>query len=111
LKNKHRFDFKGKIIIIIIKLINLKKNIILSKKNKMVGAGAAQCKKNFKTKSFQKNFPTYFFYEICLILVFILYCKDINLVLKYPVFIEILQKIIKQKKYFVFMHTAKSLKD
>jgi len=36
LKNKHRFDFKGKIIIIVvvvviifIKLINLKKNIVI----------------------------------------------------------------------------------
>jgi hypothetical protein len=34
-----------------------------------------------------------------------LYCKDTNTVLKYPVFI----KTLKNKKYFVFMHTAKSL--
>ena len=40
-----------------------------------------------------------------------LYRKDTNPVLKYLVFIKTLQKIIKQKKYFVFIHTAKSLKD
>jgi hypothetical protein len=33
-----------------------------------------------------------------------LYCKDTNLVLKYLVFVK------TKKKYFVFMHTAKSLK-
>jgi hypothetical protein len=39
-----------------------------------------------------------------------LYRKDTNLVLKYSIFIEKLQKIIKQNKYIVFMHTTKSLK-
>jgi len=38
-------------------------------------------------------------------------CKDTNLVLKYSIFIEKLQKIIKQNKYIVFMHTTKFLKD
>jgi hypothetical protein len=45
-----------------------------------------------------------------------LYYKNTNLVLKYLVFYEMLQKYIymkklKKKKDFVFMHTTKSLKD
>ena len=39
-----------------------------------------------------------------------LYCKDTNLVLKYLVFVTTLNFFIKNKKYFIFMHTAKSLK-
>ena len=70
-----------------------------------VGSGPVQ------KKSFQKNlwFSRVFFYQFCLILVCILYHKDTNLLLKYPIFVETLQKIIK--KCLVFMHTTKSLKN
>jgi len=55
----------------------------------------------------------FFFNLFCIILVCILYRKDTNPVLKYPVFVKTLQKYYKTKtkKYFIFMHTTKSLKD
>jgi len=41
-----------------------------------------------------------------------LYRKDTNPVLKYMVFVKTLQNNYKTKQiYFIFMHTAKSLKD
>jgi hypothetical protein len=39
-----------------------------------------------------------------------LYYKNINMVLKYLVFYEMLQYMEKQKKNFVFMHTVNTLK-
>jgi hypothetical protein len=77
---------------------------------KMVGPSPAQLKnfQNFKKQLYQKNlwfseksllhFDQYWFV--------LLYYKDTNLVLKYPVFVKTLKK-----KYFFFMHMAKSLKN
>jgi hypothetical protein len=46
-----------------------------------------------------------FFFCILINIGFFLYCKDTNSVLKYMIFVKTLKK-----KYFIFMHTAKSLK-
>jgi hypothetical protein len=87
------------------------------------GSGRAQSKnkkdkKDKKTKIlqkllkksviFSKVFTTFDPYRFVF-----LHCKDTNPVLKYLVFVKKkhCKSFIKQKIYFVFMHTAKSLKD
>jgi len=76
------------------------------------GPGWAQPK---KIKFFKKNlkkkcdFPQFFLLHFDQYRFVFLYCKDTNPVLKYPVFVKTLKKI--KKKCFIFMHTAKSLKN
>jgi hypothetical protein len=63
-------------------------------------------KENFLQKLFQKicDFPQIFLLYFDQYWFVYLYCKDTNLVLKYLIFVKTL------KICFVFMHTAKSLK-
>jgi hypothetical protein len=79
----------------------------LARSSPATRAGLGPARKKNSSKIFSKicDFPQIFYCILINIGFVFLYCKDTNLVLKYPIFVKTL------KKRFVFMHTTKSLKN